>query len=202
MVLRPGVAVVVCALLVSRAQAGEALPPVDPSTVPPLVGPFGGLDIPEAVPRASDTAVDPEPDRPRRNLIFVELGGNGLLCTINYDRALTESFTLRLGIGHLTEGAIPVSADQTSAVSRASFGVPLLVNYVRGNARHRLELGAGITIFAAAAGASLVEPVATAVIGYRYVPSEGGFTYRIGFTPLVSTRAVLPWGGLSFGYLF
>lgn len=54
----------------------------------------------------------------------------------------------------------------------------------------------------AVASASGFTPVGTAVAGYRYVPHDGGFTFRIGFTPLISQEGVFPWGGMSFGYLF
>jgi hypothetical protein len=44
---------------------------------------------------------------------------------------------------------------------------------------------------------------ATAIVGYRYVPPGGGFTFGGGFTPLVRTgKGFLAWGGLSAGYAF
>jgi hypothetical protein len=40
----------------------------------------------------------------------------------------------------------------------------------------------------------------TATIGYRSQPKEGGFLFRIGFTPLFDfSDFILPWIGLSVG---
>ena len=44
--------------------------------------------------------------------------------------------------------------------------------------------------------------LATAVIGYRYLPPDRGITFGIGFTPLVRASSFLPWGGENGGYVF
>jgi hypothetical protein len=44
--------------------------------------------------------------------------------------------------------------------------------------------------------------VGTGVVGYRYVPSHGGFDFGIGFTPLFGEGGFLPWGGMHFGGVF
>jgi hypothetical protein len=155
-------------------------------------------------------AVKPAEDQSTmRNLVFVEVGGNGLLCTVNYDRRLTEHFAVRIGVGRLPEGAYPFPGEQPAMAGGPVTGIPMLVSFVSGESRHRLELGVGVTIFHVGSGgpgrsgmAAHYVSVPTAFIGYRFVPREGGFTYRFGFTPLLGSRAVLPWAGLSFGYLF
>ena len=43
---------------------------------------------------------------------------------------------------------------------------------------------------------------ATAVVGYRFIPRDGGVTFGLGFTPLVRTSRFLPWGGANVGYAF
>jgi len=42
----------------------------------------------------------------------------------------------------------------------------------------------------------------TATIGYRYQQNDGGFLFRIGFTPLFGSGGFQPWGGLSLGFSF
>ena len=231
-----GAVLLVCGVVVGRARADQAsIPPaaaptvsapiaqVGPSARPPVtpvaVDPTVALNPFAIAPRPGVAPLEPEPpaetsqagDRaPRNNLVFLELGGNGILYTMNYDRAIAGGFTVRVGVGHLAEGANPIAGDVQTA-SLPAVGAPFLINYVRGRGRHRLEVGAGVTLLYASARASTryraataadLTPLATALIGYRYVPPEGGFTYRAGFTPLVSDAGVLPWGGLSVGYLF
>jgi hypothetical protein len=44
---------------------------------------------------------------------------------------------------------------------------------------------------------------ATGVIGYRYLPHDGGFTFGAGFTPLLRpSKGFLPWGGVTVGWQF
>jgi hypothetical protein len=43
---------------------------------------------------------------------------------------------------------------------------------------------------------------ATAVVGDRYLPPERAFACGVGFTPLVRTSSILPWGGANAGFVF
>jgi hypothetical protein len=43
---------------------------------------------------------------------------------------------------------------------------------------------------------------ASAVVGYRYMPRDGGVSFGVGFTPLVRASKLLPWGGANVGYSF
>jgi hypothetical protein len=194
------------------AMAPNAASPIGPAAVPPLAGasPLAAPD-PDALEPDSEATEVARPFRRHDNLIFVELGGNGILYTINYDRAIAAGFTFRVGLGHLAEGANPIASAQTVTASLGAFGIPVLINHVSGSDKHRLELGAGVTFLYTqatqatryrAATPSGISPLATALVGYRYVPEDGGFTYRVGFTPLISTGGILPWAGVSFGYLF
>ncbi len=191
-----------------RALADPAPPAPVPAAAAPVTTGFPGALPPSP---AADTPPPASPQEPGRNLIFVELGGNGILYTINYDRGLTEDLSVRIGIGHLEEGANPISTGPDEIAAQAATTVPVLMSYVHGHQSHRLELGAGVTVIRHSGTRAMgnqpelpadLSVLATAVIGYRYVPREGGFTYRAGFTPLLSRGGILPWGGLSFGYLF
>jgi hypothetical protein len=88
---------------------------------------------------------------------------------------------------------------------------PIMANYLIGPGNHKLEIGAGPLLLYASAKASVGGDVTsgsgaalagTAVFGYRYVPRDGGFTFRGGFTPVFSAGGFQPWVGLSFGYVF
>jgi hypothetical protein len=195
-----------------RAQPVALAPvpvgPINPFAIAPRAGRVAAGGGAAAAGEAVETA---EATGPRHNLVFLELGGNGILYTLNYDRAIAGGFTIRVGVGQVLEGANPIASADDELASVDALGIPILANFVGGGDRHRLELGAGVTLLYASARSATryraatdagVTTLATALIGYRYVPPGGGFTYRAGFTPLVSAAGVLPWAGLSFGYLF
>lgn len=131
--------------------------------------------------------------------MFLELGGNAVVYSINYDRLLSNDFGLRFGIM-----AFGVSASDAGAMA---VGVPVTGSYFIGENNHRLELGAGILYLSAAVGSgdfsgsgSAVAP--TGIIGYRYQPVDGGFFFKAGFTPFVYNNQFIPYGGISLGYTF
>jgi hypothetical protein len=111
--------------------------------------------------------------------------------------------------------SVQASAGESSA-SASWLAVPIMVNYLglaAGN--HALELGAGVDLMHFSAGASSFDataeasgfvPVPTATLGYRYKPTDGGFLFRAGYTPLFfvtgENKQVFHWAGLSFGYSF
>jgi hypothetical protein len=151
------------------------------------------------------------------NGIYVELLGNGLLYTINYDRFINDDMSLRAGFEYIGLGASDPSGSGASA-SVSMMMIPLTFNYFltshdKGKVgSSKFELGAGIMIanFSASATGSAGDVFSasgfgiagTATIGYRLQPSDGGFIFRIGFTPLIGPGGFLPFGGLSFGYGF
>jgi hypothetical protein len=202
------VGLMVWAFMPERVQADPQPSAPAPATVAPVAAAFPGALPPSP---GADAPPAEEAPGPSRNLIFVELGGNGLLYTINYDRGLTDNFSVRVGLGHLAEGANPIGSGPSEIAAQAATTVPVLFSYVHGKQSHRLEVGAGVTVLRSAGTPAMgnyaalpsdLSFMATGVIGYRYVPREGGFTYRAGFTPLISGGGFLPWAGLSFGYLF
>ncbi len=113
-------------------------------------------------------------DEIKRNTLFFELFGQGIGVSANTDYRFHPNLTFRAGLSYLIFG----------------YGIPLSLNYITGaNSSHHLELGLGITFGAGASifGGSLVSfYFPTANFGYRYQPKNGGFVFRISFTPLFS----------------
>ena len=93
---------------------------------------------------------------------------------------------------------------------RSVVTVPAQVNYIfgKGDSPHTFEVGAGITYV----GRKLdifnfyddktSNVFGTASFMYRRQPIKGGFTWRIGFTPLIANGYIQPSGGVSVGYSF
>src|SRR5262249_44252341 len=144
------------------------------------------------------------------NAVYLELLGNGIFDSINYDRRLNDRFDLRAGFGYITLGA---SAGALSS-SVTVVSVPLMANVLLGptSSSSHFELGAGATVLGAwgssgssaiGVGFSGVTAMPTTTIGYRYQPRSGGFVFRVGVTPslIFADRAyAFVSGGLSFGY--
>ena len=171
---------------------------------------------PAAAAPAAPEAAAPEatppmaPQRTATNAIFGEALGNGLLYSINYERIIESwNIGLRVGASYFT---FPVSSYGASGnLKLATF--PLVASYYLGTPKHKLQLGLGATILylgvsTDSAGTKFEGErsgggvAATAIIGYRYLPPDRGFTFGVGFTPLLRTSRFLPWGGANAGYIF
>jgi hypothetical protein len=86
------------------------------------------------------------------------------------------------------------------------------LNYVLGkkNSSHSFEIGAGatfltrkISIFNLDNNENRGNFIGHLSFMYRIAPVDGGFSFRIGFTPVIGTSGDLfPMGGVSFGYAF
>ncbi|MBS9523044.1 hypothetical protein KI659_03350 [Litoribacter alkaliphilus] len=145
------------------------------------------------------------PERSKSQGVFVEVLGNGLLYSVNYDTRFSQSmngFGGRAGIGYIAIEGVRLTT------------VPLLVNYLFGHEKHFFEVGIGATIVAGSAETDNgFGPVGerdrasgafgTMSIGYRLEPTDGGFLFRAGITPVFDSTVFWPlWPQLSFGYAF
>lgn len=163
---------------------------------------------------------DADDERSAQNVVFGEIGGNGVLYSVNYERLFGDSgFSARIGFSYMaiSFGGTTIDANGRATTVSASTSwvtVPLLANYYVGGVRNKLHLGLGFTMLIVTANASEGAlfgsvsgflPCPTAVLGYRYLPPDGGFAFSVGFTPFLfpsSNRPFLPWGGLGFGGVF
>ena len=154
-----------------------------------------------ALPRPSVAQESPAPAVTAPNAVYVELLGNGLLYSVNYDRLVAPHVSARVGVAALA------AADGGS--SAAVVAAPLMVNYLFGKGSSRFETGVGILLASGSVenveGAeddSFSGAVGTATLGYRYQRPGGGFFFRTGLTPFFGTGGIAPWFGISFGYGF
>ena len=162
----------------------------------------------ETVPTLS--TVHTAPSRTAKNSVFLELGGNAGIYSLNYERYLTDNLAARIGAGYF---AATFTDDEEESEGELWL-IPATVSYVGiGAGSHRLEIGGGVLIGHASETTSTFDlddvvtdsgtaVVGTATFGYRYAPKHGGFTFRAGFTPLFNQHGFLPWAGTSLGYSF
>jgi hypothetical protein len=127
------------------------------------------------------------------NSIFLEVGGNGIFGTLNYERMINSKMGLRVG------GIFLPFSDTEHPL----FGT-LMINWILGKDNLRMEIGQGIFIYGGGweefshSGSIFF----TATIGIRYQPKIKGIILRLGFTPLFGPDRVYPWAGASIGYSF
>lgn len=133
---------------------------------------------------------------------YVEMGGPGLLYSVNVDRRIVPTLGVRAGVS-LVPLILGVSVDDRATL----FTVPVMAYYLSGAGNSHLEVGVGTT-FASAEfkwntfgntneTASAFLPTAT--IGYRYQRPDGGKVFRAGLTPVYIFGEIVPWVGFSFG---
>ncbi len=146
---------------------------------------------------------------------FAELGGPGILFSANIDKRFKKQSALgfggRIGLGFVSGYDITYNPNGGYYDNRKSVvTIPLQLNYLFGkpNSTSAFEVGAGITV----AGRKLnifddYNSEGTSVYGnasfmYRRMPKEGGFSWRVGFTPIISRGYIQPLGAVSIGYNF
>ncbi|MEO6071240.1 MAG: hypothetical protein ABIN57_08215 [Chitinophagaceae bacterium] len=150
-----------------------------------------------------------------RTSFFAEFGGPGILFSANLDTRFKPS---RLGLGGRAGIGFVTADESTYNPSNGNYGynpasvltVPVQLNYIfgKGVSPHTFEVGAGITYLGKKLDImNFYDDHKTNVFGtfafmYRRQPVDGGFTWRIGFTPLVAQGYIQPFGAASLGYNF
>jgi hypothetical protein len=142
---------------------------------------------------------------------FAELGGPGILFSANIDRRFKKSnlgWGARVGLGFIS-GDYEYD-DNGYYRQRSVLTFPVQVNYVfgKGESPHTFEVGAGFTALGkkidvfgySDSGATSI--MGTAAFMYRRQPKNGGFAWRIGFTPFIYDGYIQASGGVSVGYAF
>ncbi len=134
-----------------------------------------------------------------KNAVYIELLGNGVIYSLNYDRIIAtvaEKHHLGVRVGFTL---LPVDTLEI----RYPLIFPVTANYLFGPREHKLEVGLGV------APKLQFDPEYdvsgrlsfAASLAYRYVGYENDFHFRIGFTP-VFFDGFKPWLGLSLGRAF
>jgi hypothetical protein len=144
----------------------------------------------------------------------LEFLGPGVSSSLNLDSRFAKKdngIGFRIGLGITPLGLLKSSCNQGSLNS-----LPIGINYLIGNKKHLLELGAGgVALFISGTKVYCLNMEKHffseetdyywfTSIGYRYQPlHKKGLTYRIFVSPLFQKDfPVKFWGGASVGYRF
>jgi hypothetical protein len=215
------VAALGAAVFVVGSAAADPAPtsppmPAPDATAPPPSAPGVASPAPSAEAPARP-AQPAEEERTANNAIFAEGLGPAIFYSINYERSFSD-FAARVGFGYLSVSASASSGTQQAKETASVLSVPLTLEYLGiGSKQNMFELGAGATVVHVGQGASIITSDSTssssgsttyvfphAVIGYRFMPPDGGFLFRIGVSPIFAGNAiaVLPWPYLALGGAF
>ena len=126
-----------------------------------------------------------------KNFIFSEVGGNGVLLSINYEHLLNEKVGIRIGAG-------------TAGYSGLTF--PIMLNYYFFE-KPKLEFGIGLLSVSKMMSNDLIGEEGTLIsftLGLKSYKPNGGFLFRLSFTPFynLSNSKFILYGGLSAGWAF
>lgn len=149
---------------------------------------------------------------------YTEMGGPGIMFSANFDTRFVKSrqtgLGMRFGLGFTVKDNEEYIDDNGNIQYRfRTIGtIPVGFNYLFGKetSPHTFEAGGGITILT-----SKVEMLNYSshqkkgnIMGffsfmYRRQPINSGFTWRIGFTPLINTAGdIVPFAAAGIGYSF
>jgi hypothetical protein len=153
-------------------------------------------------------------DIPSRTSFFAELGGPGILFSANIDTRFKPGhlgWGGRVGLGFVTADEYKTDVNGYPTWEPASVvTVPVQVNYIfgKGTSPHTFEAGAGLTYVGKKLEImnfyddKMSNFFGTASFMYRRQPPNGGFAWRIGFTPLIAKGYIQPSAAASVGYNF
>ena len=157
-----------------------------------------------------------------KNAVYGELGGPGVLFSFNYDSRIIKGE--RLGLGYrigagfsvatfkeLEELYTDINNREYRNITRSYYTIPVGMNYVLGRegSVHAFEMGAGATLLTRKASLFYYEKsnpghfIGHFTFMYRRVPINGGFSLRVGFTPIIGTSGDLyPMAAFGIGHSF
>jgi len=152
---------------------------------------------------------------------FAEAGGPGLAFSANLDTRFKQSrlgWGGRAGLGFVSaydDYYDPTTGMYYGGDQKSAFTIPAQLNYIFGkeNSAHTFEVGAGLTYVSKKLSIMNFdyysgEPdrrsqwFGTFCFMYRRQPVNGGFSWRVGFTPLIAKGYVQGFAAASVGYNF
>jgi len=148
-------------------------------------------------------------------LFYTEFGGPGVIMSANFDKRFDSKsrlgFGFRVGAGFGSRSnANYYDSDGNYTGPLTYFSFPVGINYVLGkpNCAKTFEVGAGLSLFTQKMSFYNYNEKEGSIIGffsfmYRSMPLDGGFSWRIGLTPIIGTSGnMFPMGAIGIGFVF
>ena len=138
-------------------------------------------------------------------MVYLELLGNGVGYSFNYERRLTDRLWGRIGAGYTPAlftrlAAFPVGLSYLFGKKSKFLQTGLVTTFAYADVDDRFE----DTFFEDALFEEVFGVILSPTIGYRFQPQEKNLFFKIAFTPFFNPfkKKFLPYGGLSLGYSF
>jgi hypothetical protein len=153
-------------------------------------------------------------------IFYAEVGGPGVLFSANLDFRFKPNTRLgwggRVGLGFLINDKEEIintggGGFQYTYKTQSVATFPVGINYVFGKptSANMFEVGAGGTVFTKKVSVFSYDEYNEGVgiihfsFMYRRAPVDGGFSWRIGFVPVINTSGqIFPSGAVGLGYAF
>lgn len=148
-----------------------------------------------------------------RKSVYLELLGNSLAYSVNYDMRFKKNQQDGLGF-RIGAGGFSITGYDSDGVEvkGSLWTFPIALNYLMGKKRSALEAGLGVTPLILGAKIEVDDEKIGSTgsganvffnLGYRFQPLKNGFTARINWTPIINSGGFIPaWFGISLGYSF
>ncbi len=144
---------------------------------------------------------------------FAEIGGPGVFFSANFDKRFKPNerlgFGYRVGLGFtLVDDYSGINYNYRTTTIPT---IPIGVNYLFGkpNSPNTFEVGAGVTVLTKKASILNYNDYTEGnLLGhfefmYRRQPVDGGFSWRIGITPIINTDGdIFPFAAIGLGFSF
>jgi hypothetical protein len=140
-------------------------------------------------------------------LFYIELGGPGVILSMNYDMRFKPNS--RLGLGFRAGAGFGIG--EFDEETHSYYSIPVQINYIFGKetSSSSFEIGGGASFLTRKVSLYNYDTdIRGHFIGhlsfmYRLQPIRGGVVLRVGFTPIIGTSGDLyPMGAISLGYTF
>lgn len=145
------------------------------------------------------------------NSMFIEVGGNAIIASANYELIIDQSYAIRVG---MAPGVFLNSFNEDERRDESYYdrednmdfvGVVTASRLFGGN-DSKLETGIGFVFGESNRKPDNKLPRAnglTFTLGYRYLSlSNRGLVFKAAFTPIINSDGISPWLGASIGFSF
>lgn len=133
-----------------------------------------------------------------KNAVYIEVGGNAGWYSLNYGRIFYQKGMLKLSGSAGFSMWRHNTSDQPYNISKTIYWLPTLpleISAFFGKSKHHLEIGTGITPnlsvtvrrdpdFLRSSDKVYLNAFIPLRLGYRYQKPEGGFFFRVAYTPV------------------
>ena len=144
------------------------------------------------------------------NTVYLELFGNALVGSINYDRMVTDNVSVRVGYGSMSTTSSTYESGLMVTEDVGITMIPIIGNYLLGEGNHKLEVGGGIVMVTVDYSGNVEDidftvgaegSIFTGNVGYRYQKPDGGIFFKASLCPFFGD-GMMTWFGLGLGYSF